>query len=113
MSGARIRPRATACTTVVPTGYARLFETFVAAFEQAARGKGLVRHGAGRPFEAQAMFTIPTLLGDTAGGFRLGQAVKKIQESTRLRDDPTRAVAELRGAMVYLAAEIMALEATR
>lgn len=76
------------------------------AFLDAREGKGAVRHGNAQAFEEQPMLLVRRLLGP---GFTKGQAVKKILEARAL--EPERAIRELRGAIVYLAGEILALEA--
>ena len=76
------------------------------AYEQAAKGKGAVRHADGRPFTEQPMQTISELLGTHEG--LLYQAMKKIQESNRLEKEP--AIRELLGAINYLAGAIIFLE---
>lgn len=75
------------------------------AFDQAANGKGIERHGNGLPFDQQPMQQLIKLYGV---GFALGQAAKKAQESQRLPRD--RAVQELLGAINYLAGAVIALE---
>ncbi len=78
------------------------------AYNQAAVGKGAMRHGQGQAFEHQPMQTISRLLGSTQG--MCYQAVKKIQESQRLAHPA--AVEELLGAINYLAGAVIFLEAT-
>lgn len=87
-------------------GYERLASVLVRAHEQAAAGKGAQRHAQGQPFHAQPMQQLIKLYGI---GFALGQAAKKAQEAQRL---PTveRQVAELLGAINYLAGAVIALE---
>ncbi len=86
--------------------YARLKEIFTRAYNQAAAGKGERRHGQGLPFEHQPMQTISQALGSHIG--LLYQAGKKAQESLRLERDA--AVAELLGAINYLAGAVIYLE---
>lgn len=76
------------------------------AWEQAALGKGAARHGQNLPFEEQPMLAITRTLGSHAG--LLYQAAKKAQESQRM--DKDAAVAELLGAINYLAGAIIYLE---
>ena len=86
-------------------GYERLWEVLKGAHDQAAIGKGKVRHASGEPFHEQ-----PIVL-NTKGyglGFATGQAAKKVLESHRL--DRQAAIHELRGAINYIAAAIIALE---
>lgn len=86
--------------------YARLRNTLLRAYLQVAEGKGAERHGSGKPWDEQPMFKIAEIVGT---GFHLGQALKKIEESTRLDDEA--AVKELLGAITYIAAGIEAIEA--
>lgn len=87
-------------------GYETLAEVFHRAFEQAAIGKGKERHANGEPFNKQVMQTGAHRFGV---GALLFQAFKKSEESQRLPHD--RAIAELLGAMVYLAGAVIAMEA--
>lgn len=91
---------------VAPTGYAALADVLTRALEQASAGKGAQRHAQGQAFEQQPMQQLIKLYGV---GFALGQAAKKAQEAQRL---PTveRQVAELLGAINYLAGAVIALE---
>ena len=82
--------------------YSALDTILERAFNQAASGKGKERHADSRPFEKQPIMRVQELVGS---GFALGQAIKKIQESTRL--DTPKASIELLGAIVYLAAAII------
>lgn len=86
-------------------GYECLADVLLRAYDQSARGKGKERHGRDQPFNQQPM---QELIGLYGGGFALGQAAKKAQESMRLPKD--RAVVELLGAIVYLAGAVIALE---
>jgi hypothetical protein len=90
-------------------GYDRLMLVMRRAFLQAAVGKGAERHANSLPFEDQPMQAINRLLGSVDG--HLYQAIKKVQESKRLPRD--RAVAELLGAINYLAGAIIVLEEQR
>jgi len=76
------------------------------AFDQAANGKGAERHAVSLPFDEQPMQSISSLVGSHTG--LLYQAIKKTQESVRLPHD--RAIAELLGAINYLAGAIIYLE---
>jgi hypothetical protein len=82
----------------VPAGYSGLMGVFRMAVEQAAKGKGHVRHATEEPFERQPSMEIARQVGI---GYPLGQAVKKIYESQRLPDKA--AGHELLGAIVYTA----------
>ena len=86
--------------------YGRLEEVLTKAAEQASAGKGAERHADGQRFEDQPIMWIEREFRS----FQLGQAVKKIHESQRLA--PEAAARELLGAINYLAAKIIALEAT-
>lgn len=87
--------------------YDGLARVFARAFNQASNGKGMERHGgAGVPFENQPMTVINAMLGSTDGF--IYQAIKKSVESKRLPSQ--RAVAELLGAINYLAGAVLALE---
>ena len=86
--------------------YGRLEEVLAKAAEQASAGKGAERHADGQSFEEQPIMWIEREFKS----FQLGQAVKKIHESQRLA--PEAAARELLGAINYLAAKVIALEAT-
>lgn len=89
-------------------GYDSLRDVLTRAYTQAASGKGHERHAVAKPFDAQPMQELISLYGV---GFALGQAAKKAQESMRL--PAGRDVAELLGAINYLAGAVIALEARR
>lgn len=89
-------------------GYESLANVLERAFDQAATGKGSERHAQDLPFEQQPMQKLIDLYGP---GFALGQAAKKAQESQRL--PAGRDVAELLGAINYLAGAVIALERGR
>jgi len=72
------------------------------AFEHASNGKGKERHGDDDAFENQVTCEIRRRVGP---GYTKGQAVKKIYESERLPGE--RGIAELLGAINYIAAEII------
>lgn len=88
-------------------GYDALRDVLRRAVEQAARGKGRERHAAaGEPFHEQQIVKLCVWSGSP--GFAIGQACKKALESQRL--DAGRAVAELLGAINYLAAAVIVRE---
>ena len=87
-------------------GYETLAGVLRQAYAQAADGKGKERHANGNAFDEQLMTTINAMLG-SVDGF-LYQAIKKTVEYKRLPKD--RAVAELLGAINYLAGAVIALE---
>jgi len=78
------------------------------AIRQASEGKGAIRHGSGEPFERQQICEISRRLSGHKCAGPLFQAVKKIYESGRL--DKEAAIAELHGALNYIAAAIILLE---
>lgn len=85
--------------------YTKLHEVLDMAFKQASQGKGKERHATeGEPFERQIICEVCRRVGH---GYTWGQAVKKIYEAERLPKD--RAIAELLGAINYLAADIIVL----
>lgn len=88
-------------------GYEKLAGVLGRAFQQAAYGKGHERHANGEPFHEQVMQTGAQRFGT---GALLFQAFKKSEESQRLPRD--RAVAELLGAIVYLAGAVISMERT-
>lgn len=88
-------------------GYESLANVLQRAYDQAAQGKGAERHANSLPFDKQPMQSISTLLGNHTG--LLYQAMKKIQESTRM--DKDAAVRELLGAINYCAGAVIFLEA--
>lgn len=82
--------------------YASLVRVLVRAAEQAAGGKGRVRHANDLPFEEQRMQTLIDLHGY---GFAAGQASKKVAEGLAL--PPEQCKAEILGAINYLAGIIV------
>lgn len=89
-------------------GYEHLAAVMLRALFQAAHGKGAERHAQAAPFDQQPMQQLINLYGP---GFALGQAAKKAQEAMRLPRE--RAVAELLGAINYLAGAVISLESSR
>ena len=94
-------------TVLSADGYEALAGVLRRAFEQASAGKGKERHANGKPFTEQPMLSINRTLGSIDG--MLYQAAKKSAEARGL---PTteRAVAELLGAINYLAGAVILLE---
>lgn len=88
-------------------GYERLVAVLKAAHDQAAMGKGADRHANGLPFHKQRMQQISVLL-DSPHGMAY-QVAKKVAEGLDL---PTheRQVAELYGAINYIAGIVIFLE---
>src|SRR5574344_1395987 len=84
--------------------YDSLYKVLLAAYNQASNGKGKERHQLNNEeyFEDQKICEIARRLSID---YNLGQAVKKIYESKRLTDG--RDVAELYGAINYIAAAII------
>lgn len=99
-------------TVEVRHGYEVLARVLVDALDQAQWGKGAKRHGSGvvglDDFQSQPLLEITARVGL---GFPLGQAVKKIYESQRGGLDKLASRAELHGAIIYIAAAILHLEA--
>lgn len=92
------------CVAVVE-GYDPLADVLVEALGQAQRGKGRERHATDKPFLSQPIMEIGRMVGP---GYQLGQAMKKAQEAARL-PETERKVAELLGAINYLAACVLLL----
>jgi len=91
---------------IIPKGYESLAKVFNDAVDQAAKGKGVERHGKeGQSFEDQPILMIPKAIGSNHSC--IGQAVKKSLESTRF--EPTKAIHELLGAINYLGAAVIYL----
>ena len=89
--------------------YDKLAEVFQGAMDQASIGKGSERHAkADEPFERQKICEITRRLQGSPVGGPLFQAIKKCYESERLLGH--RAIAELHGAINYIAAAIIVLE---
>lgn len=91
---------------IVGPGYGKLFDVLTRALEQAQSGKGHERHSDGQPFHEQPICAINRLHGSIDGA--LFQASKKAHEARRLPRE--RAVAELLGAINYLAAAVILVE---
>ncbi len=88
------------------TGYEALENVLLRAYNQAARGKGKERHARDEePFDEQVIQDMAKRFGV---GALLAQAFKKSEESQRLPRE--RAVNELLGSIIYLAAAIIAIE---
>lgn len=89
--------------TMNSPGYEALAFELQSAFEQSAHGKGKERHANGRPFDRQPILELGRLYGP---GFSAGQAAKKTQEALGMlaRGETAAALAELHGAIVYVAA---------
>lgn len=107
LGAAQARRNTAQQVTLYSPGYEALAGVLRKAFDQAAHGKGAERHANALPFDAQPMQQLIRLYGV---GFALGQAAKKAQESQRM-PERARQVAELLGAIVYLAGAVIALEA--
>lgn len=105
MSDAKSYP---APLSMAAPGYESLANVLDRAYRQAAYGKGKERHANNRPFDQQPMQDIIRLHGV---GFATGQASKKASEALGLQ--PGHDVAELLGAIVYIAGAIIALERKR
>jgi hypothetical protein len=91
---------------VIQDEYIALRDVLDEALYQAQCGKGAERHaGDGEAFEDQQIVQLGEWLG--SNHFEIGQACKKSIESARMPRD--RAVAELLGAINYLAAAVLVL----
>lgn len=89
-------------------GYETLAAILQRAHDQAAFGKGAKRHANGLPFDQQPMQRLCQSYGV---GFALGQAAKKSEESQVL--PPGADVAEILGAINYLAGAVLHIERHR
>jgi hypothetical protein len=89
-------------------GYETLNRELCEAFNQSAYGKGKARHANGRPFDRQPILELARLYGP---GFAAGQSAKKAQEALGMaaRGDVDKAIHEIHGAIVYLAATAIRL----
>lgn len=92
--------------------YASLRRVLDEAFDQAAIGKGKERHANDKPFDHQPIMEIVRMVGTAGHAY---QIMKKVQEAQSMieRDEHDKAVHELRGAIVYAAAMILATEEKR
>lgn len=97
----RYRPRSAPAVSD-SNDYTALRTVLNTAYDQAARGKGVERHGNGKAWTEQPIFTIAGQVGD---GFNAGQAIKKIQEAQQMaaRGEYVKAQHEVLGAIVYAA----------
>lgn len=95
-------------TTLSAAGYESLAHVLARAFDQASNGKGQERHANALPFHKQPMQVIA---GQVGPAFLTGQAIKKIQGSQVL--PARRDVAELLGAINYIAGVVIYLENLR
>jgi hypothetical protein len=87
--------------------YAELRRVLDLALDQAANGKGKERHALeGERFEDQQIVQLGAWMG--SNHFELGQAVKKLLESARLKPGPAKR--EILGAINYAAAAVILLE---
>lgn len=100
-----LRVEATTTEYQAVQGYEKLAAVLRRAYLQAAVGKGAERHSRGEPFHEQIIVEGARRFGT---GALLFQAYKKSEESQRLPKD--RAVAEILGAINYLAAAVIVLE---
>jgi hypothetical protein len=89
-------------------GYEALGRELSAAYEQSAHGKGKQRHANGRTFDRQPILELARLYGP---GFAAGQSAKKAQEALGMaaRGEVDKAIHEIHGAIVYLAATAIRL----
>ena len=87
--------------------YDSLTQILSEALNHASQGKGHVRHGSDEPFENQVSCEITQRLSKSPVAYPLGQAVKKIYETTVL--DKNAQIHELLGAINFLAIAIICL----
>lgn len=87
-------------------GYESLAVVLNEALDQASHGKGKERHANGHDFLDQPIMEIGRMVGV---GYQTGQAMKKTQEAVGMlnRDQKDRAIAELLGAINYLAVAVI------
>lgn len=90
--------------------YLSLHKVLTSAFDQAAIGKGKIRHASGEPFEQQQICQMQRWLTGSLSAGPLFQAAKKIFESSRL--EPNAAIHELQGAIIYISAAIILYQET-
>jgi len=95
---------------VAAPGYERLVAVLRAAHDQAAHGKGKERHANDLPFHQQRMLSISHLQGSPDG--MVYQVIKKVTEGLTMPEHH-RQVAELYGAINYLAGVVIFLEDRR
>ena len=93
-------------TDLANANYQLLANVLLRAHAQASSGKGHDRHSSGEEFEKQPICALNRLLGSVDGA--IFQAAKKAHEARRLPRE--RAVAELLGAINYLAAAVILVE---
>jgi hypothetical protein len=89
-----------------PQGYEKFYAAVVCAIYDMAYGKGMDRHVVAD--EEGVGSQIGPWLISRGFDFARGQAVKKIDESLRLPN--VRAIIELRGAIAYIAMQIVEME---
>lgn len=89
----------------IEKGYEPLAKVLQMALDQSQKGKGRQRHATDKPFMEQPIMNIGRMVGT---GYNTGQAMKKAQESSRM--EPARAIAELLGAINYLASAVLLIE---
>lgn len=111
VDGNTIHPVVTAQPAVAPTepAYASLAGILQAAHDQAAVGKGRVRHSDDKPFLGQPIMEIARMLGGIDG--HSYQIMKKAQEAARMvrREQYDAAAQELFGVINYAAAAVLLL----
>lgn len=95
-----------------PAEYDSLEMMLDRAYDQASAGKGKERHAVDNAFEDQIICEIQRMLKDHPCGYQAGQAIKKVVESGRLyrTTGAGAAVAEVLGAINYLAAMCIVME---
>jgi len=99
------------CTTAPDEAYQKLWDVLMDAYNQAAHGKGCIRHTTHpQKFEHQKICEISRRLGSIDG--LAFQAIKKTYEACRAYDmhQEERAVADLLGAINYIAAMVILIQ---
>ena len=93
----------------VSTDYAKLRDILDHAYNQAARGKGKIRHANDKEFSRQPILEIGRMVGT---GYATGQIMKKAQEAHTMaaRSEHEAAIAELLGVIVYAASAVILIK---
>lgn len=93
----------------VSTDYAKLKDILDHAYNQAARGKGKIRHANDKEFSRQPILEIGRMVGT---GYATGQIMKKAQEAHTMaaRGEHEAAIAELLGVIVYAASAVILIK---
>ena len=95
--------------STISSDYEELALVLERAFDQAAHGKGRIRHANDKPFTEQPIMQIARMIG--LGGHSY-QIMKNKQVATKMHElgEHDAAIAEFRGAIIYAAAAILLVE---